>query len=316
MKNKFFVLMVLIFILIIIAVSVVMFLRISPGSQDNIISVNTPSNSLEPTFENYRYVETSDKFSYITYNELVNTSGEESYYNDDTGIIEIDDKQFKNINSISSSQSTSSLNLTNVKCIQNEKIECSIDSFTNRPRQAILFDNDVEIIPITVFLSDETKYVYYPYNNEIYYINVMNCEPDEERIVYRNGLTVYRNTGIIKYKNKIIEPTIDDDYAKQDFKNLFDCYFLFEPNDKLSVYKAYNITNWNNTISLVSYDGQIRNMLIRTGTDSSVDICYLPISLQGNVNNYNDIFYLDNKETNEKLLLYTNDEFKILELNK
>ncbi len=307
MKKHLFTILIIIVIILIIGVSVFTFQNMSNDVKVN----NKPIVSNTPTVDQIEDVYTGTNSIYRF--ETINSSNidKETFYNDDTGEITIEGNNYKNINSIHN-QNSDPISLVNSKYTNNEKIELKINKYDNEARETVFFDNEVELLPVALYLSSDVKYVFYPYDNSFYYLEVLKCNPEEERIVYNNGLTIYRNTGDVALDGNLIKGAISDDYSQNDYRNIFDCYFLYEPKDNLSIYKTIKIPNWNNTYSVVSYDGEVKTALIRLNNDETAEVCYLPIGLRGNVNNYNDLFYLDK----DNLLLYTNDEFIILELNK
>ena len=312
MKNKFFGLLLLIVLLLIIAVTVFCF-------RNNIFKKKTTSyinDNVVIEEKDLVFTETGERFGF-----RANIGIKNKYVEYTSG--DYTSEQYKTINGTKYSNINRVLQPNPVKKTY-EKAELNggaiILSNVAEFKNGLFFDNDVELLPRVVYLEKERDLLY-PYNGIYYFIPVIQCPKEEERIEYRNGLTIMKNTGNIIFNDNIIAFNYDDYYSKIDLENIFNCYFISQPNNDLVYYKMYNVTNLTNCISIVIYNGGPSRVLLRGNENETVDMCYIPMNIAGNVGNYYNLFYqnlgLTNVNSDQdhkyRLLLLQEDSFIILE---
>ena len=312
MKNKLFWILICIFLIVIIIVSVVCFKNNIFKSNSNKTNVNIPVVEEKDLV----FYETGEQFGFRS-----NVGIKNKFVEYPSG--DFTSEQYRTINGIKYSNINRVLQPNPVsKTYAKAELNGGAIMLSNIAKfnDGMLYDNDVEILPRAIYL-EQVKDLFYLYDGTFYFIPVIKCNKDEERIEYRNGLTIMKNTGNIIYNNNIISFNYDDYYSKIDLENIFNTYFLSQPNNELYYYKMFNVTNFRNCISIVIYNGGTSRVLLRANENETVDMCYLPMNISGNVGNYSNLFYQNLSITNVnsdqnhqyRLLFLQEDRFIILE---
>ncbi len=309
MKNVWFKVIVAILIVFIIIATVVVWLSYSGNKKSSSTGIVTPKDTVNSNDSERVFTSNKEEYSFKT----VATSSEESqeaFSYEPLEPMEINGVLYKNVLSIPDT-STTATNLVDAKLeTTGSSISLKLPTFNQAKKSYLFYENDIEIVPQAIYLNQDIDYVFYTYNNELYYIKVYKDE--NERIVYRNGITIYRNTGDVMLDNHLIKNNADDYYSTIDIKNIFDCCYLTEPKIDQSVYKIYKVINLGNVYSIVLYDNKPCRALIKEN-NGLFEICYLPIGISGNVDNYSNVFYYDNGSDSDSVIVMDNlNKFYVL----
>jgi hypothetical protein len=162
----------------------------------------------------------------------------------DVDTVEIRGKKYKDINSVQVEKPSFDENLVYAESSMDYEsvskelyVKLSDDFFLNEKKKDKEIDK-YEMIPARIYASDDSSYYLYTYKDETYFIPVTKCEPEEERIVYRDyDFEVIKKDDSIKIKDKIATDVISGwDLRNSDFSRIFDEELRF---DDVSLCEAY-----------------------------------------------------------------------------
>ena len=303
MKKNLPVIIVVVLLIIVIAVSFYFMMNKNnePSNINRALGTNTQSTNVPETKKDIIYA----------YNSNI-SSNEASLKNDfeyPDPIKNIDGKNYKNINSIPA----------NILGTYNydKYTDGEIQYINHDNQEERLFNEDRIIIPMALFLMDDSVNAFYNYYDELYFIPVIKCNSeDEERIVFRDHeLTIAKNTGNIYINGKQLD--INYNFNNLDFKGLFYSYFILNPelsNTQINLYKT-NIDMDESTFDIrlttaSNSDDQLEslcNTFIIIKSNGSFDLCVAPMDLGMHVGDYSNLFY---KESNSVHFNESGEEIK------
>lgn len=309
MKKNLPIIIVLIVVIVLVVLSFVFFVKPNSDSQTVIDNSTTDTTKSSSSSENeYTWVDEYGPIQNVNTDEL--KPGVEINFTDEDKTI--DGVAYKSVNTI-----TVDSNVNHNFAKYNKE---NIFDYMPDENYGSLYKDDTPVIPSYLVLMDDTQPAFYNYENEIYYIPIIKCNSEEdERIVFKDPeLAIYKKDGTITYNSNVLGIKYNSD--EYDFATLFDCYYLYTPDNnyrQTNVYrtdlyntessKEYVVTTFANSENRIT--DELEKTIIIINDSGEYQVCVVKNNIGTNVGDFGNLFFKIGKSyhTNESGELIVDD---------